>query len=88
MFRFTQEQSSGSQNQCLATITGMVLARHWLWLPDDGSCVNRNTSEQLLYFNVFLITYNLYNWVRQLDNNLFDIIVNMAHLLTNKLYYL
>jgi len=24
MFRFTQEQSSGSQRQCLAKITGMV----------------------------------------------------------------
>jgi len=28
----------------------LILARHWLWLPDDGSCVNRNMSEQLLYF--------------------------------------
>ena len=32
----------------------VILARHWLWLPDDGSCVNRNMSEQALYFNVFL----------------------------------
>ena len=28
----------------------VILARHWLWLPDDGSCVNRNMSEQILYF--------------------------------------
>jgi len=25
-----------------------ILARHWLRLPDDGSCVNRNMSEQIL----------------------------------------
>jgi len=31
----------------------VILARHLLWLPDDGSCVNRNMLEQLLYFNVF-----------------------------------
>ena len=29
----------------------VILARHWLWLPDDGSCVNRNLSEQVLYFS-------------------------------------
>ena len=23
-----------------------ILAKHWLWLPDDGFFVNRNTSEQ------------------------------------------
>jgi len=28
----------------------VILARHRIWLPDDGSCVNRNMSEQLLYF--------------------------------------
>ena len=28
----------------------VILARHWLWLPDDGSCVNRNMLEQILYF--------------------------------------
>ena len=28
----------------------VILARHWLLLPDDGSCVNWNMLEQLLYF--------------------------------------
>ena len=28
----------------------VILARHRLWLPDDGSCVNRNMLEQLLHF--------------------------------------
>jgi len=28
----------------------VILARHWLWLPDDGSCVNQNILEQLLHF--------------------------------------
>ena len=28
----------------------VILARHWLWLPDDGSCVDRNMLEQFLYF--------------------------------------
>jgi len=23
----------------------VILARHWFWLPNDGSCVNRNMSE-------------------------------------------
>ena len=27
----------------------VILARHSLWLHDDGSCVNRNMLEQLLY---------------------------------------
>jgi hypothetical protein len=34
-------------------ITGtipIILATHWIRLPDDGSYVNRNTSEQILYF--------------------------------------
>ena len=30
--------------------TPVILARHWLWFPDDGSCVNRNMSERLLHF--------------------------------------
>ena len=52
MFQFTQEPSSGSQSQCLAKIIeiSVILARHWLWIPDDGSCVNRNMLEQLLSF--------------------------------------
>ena len=111
MFRFTQEPSSGSYDQCLAKITSLVqlylsvqtlsvlwqhiptwcactqckevllytvnhthahqvticchntdnvctdkyswtrlviLAKHWLKLPDDGSCMNRNMLERLL----------------------------------------
>ena len=28
----------------------VILAKHWLRLPDDGSYVNRNMSEQILYF--------------------------------------
>ena len=28
----------------------VILASHWLWLPDDGSCVKRNISEQIFYF--------------------------------------
>jgi len=31
-------------------ITLKFIARHWLWLPDDGSYVNRNMLEQLLHF--------------------------------------
>jgi len=26
----------------------VILAKHWLQLPDDGSCVNRNMLERLL----------------------------------------
>jgi hypothetical protein len=64
MFRFTQETSSGSQSQFLAKITGIdkhsgtiavILAKHWLWLPDGGSCVNRNMLEQIL---LFLMCFN------------------------------
>ena len=59
MFRFTQEPSSGSQNRHSddnvhidkhGGIIPVILARDLLWLPDDGSCVNRNMLEQLLYF--------------------------------------
>ena len=28
----------------------VILVRHWLWLPDDGSCVNLNMLEHLLHF--------------------------------------
>jgi len=54
MFRFTQEPSSRSYNQCLAKITGIVqqcASVHTLsvlHLPDGGSCVNRNMLERLL----------------------------------------
>ena len=34
-------------NKYAGTIT-VILGRHWLQLPDDGSHVNRNTSEQIL----------------------------------------
>jgi len=36
-------------NKYVGTIP-VILARHWLHLPDDGSYVNRNMSEQILYF--------------------------------------
>jgi hypothetical protein len=26
----------------------VTLAKHWLWLPDDGSYVNQNMLEQIL----------------------------------------
>jgi hypothetical protein len=75
MFRFTQEPSSGSHNQCVAKISAdvvsvmatlcrhntdnvctdthswtsyVILATHWLWLPDDGSYLNRHMLEQIL----------------------------------------
>jgi len=28
----------------------VILTRHLLWLPDDGSRMNRNMSEQILHF--------------------------------------
>ena len=30
--------------------TYVILAKHWMWLPDDGFYVNRNMLEQLLQF--------------------------------------
>jgi len=42
MFRITRDPSSGSFKQCLAKITVMVtviLAKHSIKLPDDGSLV-------------------------------------------------
>ena len=40
-------------------IIPVILAMHWLWLPDDGSCVNRNKLGQILYFScVFNNTAN------------------------------
>ena len=36
-------------NKYAGTIT-VILARYWLRLPDDGSYVNRNMSEQIIYF--------------------------------------
>jgi len=36
-------------NKYVGTIP-VILARHRLRLPDDGSYVNRNMSEQILYF--------------------------------------
>ena len=55
MFRFTQEPSSGSYNQCLAKITSLVqlcvsvqTLSDNVRLPDDGSCMNRNMLERLL----------------------------------------
>ena len=37
----------------------VILDRHWIWLPDDGFCVNRNMLEQLLHF--FNISFLLYH---------------------------
>jgi len=31
----------------------IILAKYWLWLPDDGFLVNRNMLEQLPYFKMF-----------------------------------
>ena len=31
----------------------VILAKYWLWLPDDGFLVNRNMLEQLPYFKMF-----------------------------------
>jgi len=54
MFRFTKKPSSAIHSQYLAKITSFVqcrylhwtkiviLAKHWLWPPDDGFFVNRN----------------------------------------------
>jgi len=28
----------------------VILAKYWMWLPDDGSFVNRNTFEQFSLF--------------------------------------
>ena len=61
MFRITRDPSSGSYIQCLAKITVMVLSRpligrdrtitvilakHCIKLPDDGSLVIRNILEK------------------------------------------
>ena len=58
MFRFTQEPSSGNWSHFHSTGNAhikkysgaipVILAGHWLQLPDDGSCVNRNMSKQIL----------------------------------------
>jgi hypothetical protein len=29
----------------------VILAKHWMWLPDDGFIVNRNMLEQFYNFN-------------------------------------
>jgi len=51
MFRITRDPSSGSSIQCLTkngrdrTMT-VILAKHCIELPDDGSIVIRNIFEQ------------------------------------------
>jgi hypothetical protein len=60
MFRITRDPSSGSFIQCLAKITVMILSRdrtinvilakHFIELPDDGSLVIRNMLEQFQLF--------------------------------------
>ena len=40
-----------ADNACTDThswIRLVILAKRWLWLPDDGSCVNRNMLKRLL----------------------------------------
>ena len=49
MFRITCDPSSGSFIQCLAEIT-VILAKHCIELPDDGSLVIRNMLEHFKYF--------------------------------------
>jgi len=49
MFRITRDPSSGSFIQCLAKINhrtiNVILAKHCIKLPDDGSLVIRNMLE-------------------------------------------
>ena len=52
MFRITMDPSSGSSIQCYVHIKGpdrtitVILAKHCVKLPDDGSLVIRNILEQ------------------------------------------
>ena len=47
MFRITRDPSSGSFIKCLAKIIiTVILAKHCVELPDDGSLVIRNMLEQ------------------------------------------
>jgi len=44
--------------------TLVILAKHWQWLPDDGSCMNRNMFERLLISLIgFLAIKFLFIWV-------------------------
>jgi len=86
MFRNTRDPSSGSSIQGLAntdyvhvnehnrTIT-VILAKHCIKLPDDGSLVFRNILEQFLnifkYFIIILIVSTNYILVHLLDNTVF-----------------
>jgi len=45
MFRITRDQSSGSSIHCLVKII-VILAKHCIELPDDGSLVIRNMLDQ------------------------------------------
>ena len=66
MFRITRDPSSGSCIQCLAknTVINVILAKHCIQLPDDGSLVIRNILEQILniseYFIIILIVSTNY----------------------------
>ena len=73
MFRITRDPSSGSYIQCLVKITVMVLhyiilhyttvilAKHCIKLPDDGSLVIRNMLKQYkIYRNNSNCIYELY----------------------------
>jgi len=66
MFQITRDPSSGSFIQCLAKITVMVtitviLAKHCIRLPDDGSLVLRNMLEQFeIFYNNSNCIYEFY----------------------------
>jgi len=50
----------------------VILAKYWLWLPDDGFLVNRNMLEQFYFFLNVLITMFFYRCVRQLEIKVLD----------------
>ena len=55
MFRITRDPSSGSFIHCLTKITiTVILAKHCIKLPDDGSIVIRNTVKQ--FYNTGFFT--------------------------------
>jgi len=71
MFRITRDPSSGRFIQCLAKITvtitvilakPVILAKHSIKLPDDGSLVIWNMLEQFkIFYNNSNCIYELYN---------------------------
>jgi hypothetical protein len=45
--------SPGSYSQRLAKITIVILAKHWLWLPDDGLCKPKHVGAAFMIFKYF-----------------------------------